>query len=103
VGRVPVPVVDVVRVPIVRHGNVSAVVSVLVRVALVRHVPRDRALVDVVVVDAVDVPLVRVVGVIVVRQRDVTAALAVDVLVAGVLNVLDCAWHSGILPAFSLT
>jgi hypothetical protein len=103
VGRVPVPVMDVVRVPLVRHGYVAALLSVLVAVPLVRHVPRHRALVDVVAVGAMDVPLVRVVGVIAVRQRDVTAALAVDVLMAGVRDVLKCVWHRGILPVFSLT
>jgi hypothetical protein len=102
VGRVPVPVVDVVGVVLVWHGHMAAVLSVLVGVPLVRHVLRDRALVDVIVVGAVDVALVRVIGVIAVRHRDVAAALAVDVLMTGVRVVLDGVWHD-ILPVFSLT
>jgi hypothetical protein len=98
VGRVPVPVVDVVGVVLVRHGHMAAVLPVLVGVPLVRHVLRDRALVDVVAVAAVDVALVRVIGVIAVRHRDVAAALAVDVLVTGVRVVLDGVWHYVIPP-----
>jgi hypothetical protein len=88
VGRVPVPVVQVVGVALVRHRHVAALRPVLVRVALVRHVAGRRALVCVVGVDAVNVPVVRVVGVPVVRERDVATALAVGVLVVVMRGVL---------------
>jgi hypothetical protein len=88
VGRVPVPVVHVVGVALVRHRHVAALRPVLVSVALVRHVPGRRALVDVVGVNAVHVPLVGVVRVAVVRERDVAAALAMGVLVVVMRGVL---------------
>jgi hypothetical protein len=94
VGRVPVPVVQVVSVALVRHRHVAALRPVPVRVALVRHVGGRRALVDVVAVDAVHVPLVRVVSVPVVRERHVAATLAVGVLVVVMRGVLGV-WHGG--------
>jgi hypothetical protein len=97
VGRVPVPVVHVVGVPLVRDCHVAALVAMLVAVALVRHVRRHVALVDVVAVHAVDVAVVRVVGVVVVRDGDVAAALAVRVLMAGVDRVLCRVRHESLL------
>jgi hypothetical protein len=87
-----VPVVQVVGVALVRHRHVAAL-RALLGMALGRHVPGLRALVDVVAVDAVNVAVMRVVGVIPVRERDVAAALAVGVLVTGVRGVLDGIWH----------
>jgi hypothetical protein len=95
VGRVPVTVVHVVGVPLVRHRDVAALRSVLVRMALMLRVPGLRALVDVVVVDAVHVPVVHVVDVISVRHRDVATALAMDMLVIVVLDVHGGVWHGG--------
>jgi hypothetical protein len=89
VGRVPVPVVHVVGVVPVRHRDVAALLSVLVRVVLVRRVPGRFALVDMVAVDAVDMPFMRVVGVAVMRERDVAAALAVSVLMVVMRGVLS--------------
>jgi hypothetical protein len=87
VGRVPVTVVEVVRVPVVGHGHVAALRPVLVGVALVGGVPTRLALVHVIAVDSVDVAVVGVVGVIAVRERDMAAGVAVGVLMAGVGRV----------------
>jgi hypothetical protein len=95
VGRVPVTVMHVVGVSLVRHRNVAAIRSVLVRVALMLRVPSQRALVNVVVVDAVHVSLVHIVDVISVRHRDVATALAVGMLVVVVLDVHGGVWHGG--------
>jgi hypothetical protein len=100
VGRVPVPVVQVIGVVSVRHRNVAALLSVLVRVVSVRRVLRRFAFVDVVAVDAVDMPVMRVVGVVVVRERYVAAALAVGVLMVVMRGVLSV-WH-GDRPSWSV-
>jgi hypothetical protein len=92
VGRVPVPVVQVVGVALVRHRDVAALRPVLVSVAFVRLVSGRHALVDVVVVDPVNVTVVHVVGVVLVRHRDVAAVLAVGVLVVVMRGVLGV-WH----------
>jgi hypothetical protein len=93
VGRVPVPVVEVVGVVLVRHRDVAALRPVLVGVAVMRHVPAFAAFVHVVAVDAVNVTVMRVVGVVIVRESDVTAVRTVRVLVAGVRRVLSRIWH----------
>jgi hypothetical protein len=95
VGRVPVPVVQVVGVALVRHRHVAALRPVLVGVALMGRVPALLALVGMAVVDPVNVVAVRVVGVVAVRERDVAAALTVGVLVPGVRRVLGGIWHGG--------
>jgi hypothetical protein len=91
----PVPVMQVVGVPVMGHGHVAALQSVLVGVVLVRSVPGCLALVHVIIVDPVDVAVINVVGVVAVRERDVAAALAVGVLVVGVGCVLNGIWHGG--------
>jgi hypothetical protein len=96
VGRVPVPVVQVVEVLVVRHGHMTALRRVLVVVTLVGSVPGWHALVRVIVVHPVNVAVVRVVGVIDVRERDMAAALAMSVLVLGVLHVLRGIWHDAV-------
>jgi hypothetical protein len=55
VSHVPMPIVQVVRVFPVRHRHVATVLSVLVGVALVRHVLSVPAFVHMVAVDAVNV------------------------------------------------
>ena len=98
VGRVPVPVVNVIGVVLVRHRHVAALRPVFVGMALVRHMRGQAALVDVVAVNSVNMALVHVVGVIAVRERDVAAAFAVDMLVPGVRVVLDGFWHDDRSP-----
>jgi hypothetical protein len=93
VGRVPVPVVQVVGVPDVGHGHVAAVRPVPVAVALVWRVPGCLAFVHVIAVDAVNVVAVRVVGVVAVRERDVAAVLSVGVLMGRVRCVSSGIWH----------
>ena len=93
VGCVTVPVVDVVDVVPVRHGDVAATLGVLMAVPFVGHVGRSIAFVDVVAVGAVDVTVVGVVGVVPVRHGDVAATFAMSVLVPIVRTVLACALH----------
>jgi hypothetical protein len=93
VGRVAVPVVHVIRVVVVRHGDMPALRAVLMGVPVVNWVLRPGAFVDVVGVRAVDVAVVRVVGVVVVRDRDVAAAVTVDVLMAGMGAVVNGSGH----------
>jgi hypothetical protein len=83
-GRVPVAVVHVVGVILVRHGDMTAAGTMLMRVPLMDPVPRVAALVDVVVVKAVQVAVVDVVCVIPMGHGDMTAALPVGVRVLGV-------------------
>jgi hypothetical protein len=85
--RVPVPVVNVVGVVVVRHGDMTALGAVLVGVALMCHVPALCAFVGVIAMGTVKMPVVRVVGVVVVRDRDVTTALAVGMLMTWVSGV----------------
>jgi hypothetical protein len=93
VGCVPVPVVYVVGMVPVRHGDVTALRAVLVGVPLMRHVPALCAFVGVVAVGAVKMPVVRVVGVVAVRERDVTTALTVGMLMTLVSGVQSRVRH----------
>lgn len=93
VGRVPVPVVHVVGVIAVRHGNVTAVWPVLVGVRCMRNVTGFRALVHVVTVRVVDMAVMCVISVIAMRNRHVTTALPVGVLVASVRRMLKRVRH----------
>ena len=77
-------VVDVVDVVLVRHGDMTAVQSVLVLVPFVHRVRRVHALVHMVLVGAMQVAVVRVVDVIVVRDRHVAASRGVLVSMRGV-------------------
>jgi hypothetical protein len=87
---VAVAVVDVVDVFAVRHGDMAAVRSVLVGVALVDRVGRGLALVGVALVQAVQMAVVDVVDMVGVRDRDMAAAGAVLVGVVAVQRVGGC-------------
>jgi hypothetical protein len=93
VSRVTVPVVRVVHMVVVRHGDMPTLRAVLMGVPLVDRVLRPRALVDMVIVHAVDVAVVRIVGVIAMRDRDVAAAVTVDVRMTGVGAVVSSSGH----------
>ncbi len=84
VGRVAVPVVRIIDVITVGHGNVSAALAVRVVVPVVRGVLGPLALVEMVVVRAVQMPVVRVVDVPLVRHGDMSAAFTVSMVMAGV-------------------
>jgi hypothetical protein len=88
VFAVQVTVVDVVHVVLVRHGHVSAPVTVLVRVPLVNGVAPHGTLVPVTLVFAVQVTVVDVVHVALVRHRDVPAPVTVLVRVPLVNGML---------------
>lgn len=96
VGRVAVPVVDVVDVVAVRHGHVPASRTVLVLVRVVYGVPARLALVDMVFVNPVQVTVVDVVHVVVVWHRDMPAPGAMPVIVPRVLMMLSDRAHGGI-------
>jgi hypothetical protein len=84
---VPVSVVDVVHMPAVHDGGVSAPLTVLVRVTAVRDVLAGLAFVPVSGVLPVEVAVVRVVDMVAVRDLGVAARGAVGVLVPWVLLV----------------
>jgi hypothetical protein len=88
-----VPVVYVVCVVLVRHGDVSALRAVLVGVALMRHMPALCTFVGVVAVDPVKMSVVRVVNVVAVWERDVTTALTVGMLMTLVSGVQSRVRH----------
>ncbi|MFF8763900.1 hypothetical protein ACF07Q_05235 [Nocardiopsis dassonvillei] len=85
---VQVTVVDIVHVVLVRHGHVTAPVTVLVRVPLVDGVAPHGALVPVTVVPVVQVTVVDIVHVALVRHRDVPAPVTVLVRVPLVNGML---------------
>lgn len=91
-----VTVVDVVNVPVVRHGNVLAALPVAMGVAGVLVMRRRGALVDMSLVDGVHMAVVGVVRVALMGERDVAAALAVDV---GVISVLEMGGSHRFPPA----
>jgi hypothetical protein len=95
VGGVTVPVVQVVGVILVWHGNVTALRPVVMLVIFMGRMLRVPAFVHVVTVDAVDMAVVRVIGVIAVREAEVAAALTVGVRVIGVRGVLNGNRHAG--------
>jgi hypothetical protein len=90
---VPVSVVHEVRVAVVGYGDMAAVRAVLVFVSLVDRVFPAGALVDMVLVDAVDMSVMGVVGVVGVWNCDMPATTFVGVLVAGVGLVVDGSGH----------
>ena len=92
VRGVPAPVVDVVDMVPVRHGHMTAAVTVDVVVILMHGVARRFAFVVVTVVLSVKVAVVHVVNVVAVRDRDVAASFTVDVVVINVLAV-SCGGH----------
>ncbi len=98
VGGVAVPVVQVVGVIVVWHGNVTALRPVLMVMTFMGRMLRVPAFIHVVIVDTVDMAVVRVIGVIAVREPQVAAALAVGVRVIGVRGVLNETQHAVILP-----
>ena len=99
VGGMAVAFVDVVVVIPVAHRLVPAVVAVRVFVGFVDHVDIVGALVDVVIVDAVDVAIMQVVGVVAMGYGYVSAPHAVAVLVVCVRLVGS--GHDALLLLFS--
>jgi hypothetical protein len=93
VGGMTVTIMHVVHVVIMRHGDMSAPRTVLVRMPVVHRVLHLLALVGVVAVHAVDVTVVRVVDVIAVRDRDMPAAVTVHVPMACMRAVIDGGLH----------
>jgi hypothetical protein len=92
VRGVPAPVVDVVDMVPVRHGDMTAAVTVDVVVIFMHGVARRFAFVVVTVVLSVQVTVVHVVNVVAVRDRDVAASFTMDVVVINVLAV-SCGGH----------
>jgi hypothetical protein len=76
-----------------RDRYVAAARAVLVGVALVSDVVGVPALVDVIVMNAVNVAVVHVVGVVAMRDGDVAAALAMSVVVACVRRMVKGGRH----------
>ncbi|GAA1364444.1 hypothetical protein GCM10009612_44680 [Streptomyces beijiangensis] len=95
---VPMPVVHIVDVIPMRHGDVPAPLTVLVCMVVVGGVPVGLALIGVVTVHAVQMPVVRVVHVIVVRYGNVPAVRAVLMGVLGVGRVRN-GTQSGLRPS----
>ena len=93
----PAPVVHVVDVVPVRHGHVTASVTVNMVVILVHLMARGLALVVVTVVLPMQVAVVHIVDVVPVRDRDVAASVTVGVVVVNVFGV-RCGGHC--LPPF---
>ena len=87
VGRVAVPVVHIIDMVTMRHGNVSAVLAVLVRVRLVRSVVDGLALVIVALVGPVQASVVHVVHMVAMWHRGMATALAMLVRMVRVLNM----------------
>jgi hypothetical protein len=103
VGRVTVPVVHIVGVALVRHGNMTALRSVLVGVALMLDVHALSAFVHMIAVLVVNVTVMHVVGVIAVRNRHVPAARTVRVVMTSVRLVLQGIRHGSlVLPRTEL-
>jgi hypothetical protein len=94
VGGVTMAVVNVVGMTVVWNGDVAAVGTVLVVMALVDGVRGRGAFIDMIFVRAVDVIVVHVVHMVAMRDRDVAAALAVHVRMVGVCGVLSRRGHA---------
>ena len=92
VRGVPAPVVDVVDMVSVRHGDMTAAVTVDVVVILMHGVARRFAFVVVTVVLSVQVTVVHVVDMVAVRDRDVATSFAVGMVVINVVSV-GCGRH----------
>lgn len=88
-----VAVVHIVDVITMGHRDVSAILAVLMIMALMRSVFGRLALVVVTRVATVKVAVVHVVDMITVRNGDMTAVFTVHVVVAGMLDVSDCQKH----------
>ena len=88
----PAPVVHVVDMVPVRHGNVTASFTVDVVVIPVHGVAGRFAFVVVIVVSSMKVTVVHVVDMVPMRDRDMTASFAVDVVVINVFAV-SCLGH----------
>ncbi|GAB3482402.1 hypothetical protein FB471_0480 [Amycolatopsis cihanbeyliensis] len=87
VGRMAMPVVDVVHMLAVRHRDVAAALAVGVLVGAVHRVLGRFALVVVTVVDAMQVSVVDVIDMVAVRHGDMPATLAMPMVVCGVFPV----------------
>ncbi|GAA1015748.1 hypothetical protein Aple_010020 [Acrocarpospora pleiomorpha] len=88
-----VSVVNVVDVVIMRDGDVTATLPMLVDVALMHDMSGQGAFIDVVLVRAVEVSVVNVVDVVAMWDGDVTTALSVCVVVDCVRAVLGMDAH----------
>lgn len=89
VRRMPVAVVDEVRVVAMTDGRMAAVRPVFVIMALMRHVSIVGALIPMVVMEPVGVAFMQVIGVVSVRDGDMAAPFAVDVFM-GVVHFMSC-------------
>jgi hypothetical protein len=87
VGRMAVPVVEVVDMVAVRNGDVPAAFPMGVIVIGVLDVVLGGALVEVPLMGGVKVAVVEVIDVVAVRDGYVPAAFTVDMTVVWVLNV----------------
>jgi hypothetical protein len=87
---VTVPVVDIVDVIIMGHGDVPAVRTVDVVMVSVLLMPFSPAFIDMVAMHGVHVTVVGVVGVVAVGNGNVSASLTVDVGMVGVLGMGSC-------------
>ena len=92
VRGMPAPVVDVVDMVPVWHGDMTAALTVDVVVILMHGVARRFAFVVVTVVLSVKVTVVHVVNMVAVRDRDVAASFTMDVVVINVFAV-SCGGH----------
>ena len=92
VRSVPAPVVHVVNMVPVWHGNMTTAVTMDVVVILMHGVPGRFAFVVVIVVPSMKVTLVYIVDMVPMRDRDMTASIAVDVVMIDVF-VVSCAGH----------
>ncbi|WP_155343252.1 hypothetical protein [Acrocarpospora pleiomorpha] len=84
---------NVVDVVIMRDGDVTATLPMLVDVALMHDMSGQGAFIDVVLVRAVEVSVVNVVDVVAMWDGDVTTALSVCVVVDCVRAVLGMDAH----------
>ncbi|MEO3854673.1 hypothetical protein [Acrocarpospora sp. B8E8] len=79
---------NVVDVVIMRDGDVTATLPMLVDVALMHDMSGQGALIDMILVRAVEVPVVNVVDMVAMRDGDVAATHSVCVIMGCVRAVL---------------
>jgi hypothetical protein len=86
--RVPASVMDIVDMIAMRHGHVTAALTVPMRMVGMARVTGALALVGVPVVRPVQVPVMGVIDVVTVRHRHVTTARTVRMIMPGVRVML---------------
>jgi hypothetical protein len=86
VGRMAVPVVQVVDMTVMGHGHVTTVRAMLMVMSGVDHMPGLAALVHMIGMCPVDVAIVGIVGVVSVLEGDMAAAVTMPV------SVIDVDW-----------